>query len=315
MILTDFLYRLLSRRRFAALANTAYERIKLANPADALDLGKARNFIERHREILSDPLNLLINRVPQAGYLDGAGNVFLHNGIKVPIIGPFAYYSGFSDILILNRGVHEPLEEFCFQTVLAKLVNKTDPPRMLELGAYWGHYSMWLKSNFPNSSVTLVEPDVVNLQAGQHNFSLNGLEGTFINSFVCKGHFSVDAYMRKNGCSKLTILHADIQGFEVDMLQDCVETLDRGAVTYLFISTHTKKLHDACLEEINRHGYLLEVSSEPDRHTTSSDGFILATVDEQSRVFNNFNPMGRIDIAYASGNDLALYIKALASEK
>jgi hypothetical protein len=80
---------------------------------------KARDvdFNGRFREIIADPVNLLIDRHPLAGCVDD-GKVILHNGLKVPASGPFAYYGDFSKILVTNRGVHEPLEEFCFQEVL-----------------------------------------------------------------------------------------------------------------------------------------------------------------------------------------------------
>jgi len=44
--------------------------------------------------------------------------VILHNGIRVPVGGELACYGEFSDILVINRGVHEPLEEYCFQELL-----------------------------------------------------------------------------------------------------------------------------------------------------------------------------------------------------
>src|SRR5579862_10039493 len=77
------------------------------------------DFIGRFREVISDPLNLLIERVPMAGVVEG-DEVCLHNGIRVPVAGSGAYYGGFSDLLVLNRGVHEPLEEYVFQEVLRK---------------------------------------------------------------------------------------------------------------------------------------------------------------------------------------------------
>lgn len=104
-----------------------------------VDKAGASDFHGRFREIVSDPLNLLIPRHPLAGTMDG-DHVVLHNGNRVPLQGPGAYYGNFSDILVINRGVHEPLEEFAFQTVLTGLPAQ---PTMLELGAYWGHYSMW----------------------------------------------------------------------------------------------------------------------------------------------------------------------------
>jgi hypothetical protein len=141
------------------------------------------DFIGRFREIISDPLNLLIERVPMAGFMQG-NEVFLHNGNRVPFSGDAAYYGAFSQILVINRGVHEPLEEYVFQEVLKKL---RENPVMIELGAYWGHYSMWLKKSRPRATPILVEPNPVNLAAGQGNFRRNGFEGEFINATVAKG--------------------------------------------------------------------------------------------------------------------------------
>ena len=88
--------------------------------------------------MIGDPLNLLIERDPRAGTVEGT-DVYLHNGNRVPATGPGAYYGAFSQLLVVNRGVHEPLEEFVFQVVLKRLPSS---PIMIELGAYWAHYSM-----------------------------------------------------------------------------------------------------------------------------------------------------------------------------
>jgi hypothetical protein len=55
------------------------------------------DFVGRFREIISDPLNLLIERVPMAGTVQG-NEVFLHNGNRVPLTGAAAYYGAFSQI-------------------------------------------------------------------------------------------------------------------------------------------------------------------------------------------------------------------------
>ena len=78
--------------------------MKLPSKALDADLGG------RFREVISDPLNLLIDRVPMAGVQTG-DDVYLHNGITVPAFGAGAYYGGFSQLLIVNRGGHEPVEE------------------------------------------------------------------------------------------------------------------------------------------------------------------------------------------------------------
>ncbi len=46
----------------------------------------AADFLGRFREIVSDPLNLLIKRHPEAGIVNGR-YVTLHNGLQVPYKG------------------------------------------------------------------------------------------------------------------------------------------------------------------------------------------------------------------------------------
>ena len=105
-----------------------------------VDKAGGGDFHGRWREIIADPLNLLIRRVADAGVIQD-GLVRLHNGHQVPLAGEYSYYSIFSTILAINRGVHEPLEEFTFQEMLPHL---PDAPVMLELRAMWAHYSMWM---------------------------------------------------------------------------------------------------------------------------------------------------------------------------
>lgn len=270
--------------------------------ADILLLEKAKNFQERFKDVISDPLNLLIDRVPQAGYLDEHLNVILHNGNKVPSKGKYSYYGNFSDLLIYNRGVHEPIEEYCFQEVLKKI--NSENPCMIELGAYWGHYSMWFKKEFPDSRAILVESESANLDCGQFNFDLNGYQGEFINQAVCKNQFEVDKFLLKEDIHKLEILHSDIQGHEVEMLKHTSKSLNKKIINYLFISTHSEAIHSEVAEIIESHNYRIEVSSSFETHTTSFDGFILATNSDIPRVFKNFHPMGRVEILHASTNDL-----------
>ena len=184
------------------LNKTGYKAIKIKREfAQSETQEKALIFIERYREIISDPINILIKRVPNAGFVSKDGYVILHNGIRVPIEGPLAYYEDFSDILILNRGVHEPLEEFCFQQVLEKLKFQSHAPIMIELGAYWAHYSMWLISNFPESKCYMVEPDIKNIACGKNNFRINEFTGEFICDFVGSSGFQVDKFVSENKLS------------------------------------------------------------------------------------------------------------------
>jgi Methyltransferase FkbM domain len=266
--------------------------------ADPAGLEKATLFVERFREIVSDPVNLLISRVPQAGYVDGAGHVILHNGNRVPRTGPMAYYEDFSDILVINRGVHEPLEEYCFQQVLAKLGGET--PVMLELGCYWAHYSMWFKRAHASGRCFMVEPDKHGIKCGQNNFAINGLEGEFIPEFVGRGHFTVDGFMATRQLEHLTILHCDIQGNEEQMLEGAEQALTKRSIDYLFISTHAEDLHTRIQAKLREQGYRIETESGFDTHTTGCDGFVLATSPLINPVFRGFRPLGRTEISYAT---------------
>jgi len=265
----------------------------------------------RFREIISDPLNLLISRVPDAGYLI-SDHVILHNGVKVKIEGEYSYYNNFSKILLINRGVHEPLEEFVFQELMKKI---NDSPRMIELGAYWGHYSIWLKITKPSSILDLVEPDINNLNTGKYNFKNNdiNLENVrFINEKVGKTCFCIDEYMKKDNIQHLDILHSDIQGYELEMILGAVESFKERTIDYVFISTHSNVLHYKILAQLALFGYRVEVSSDFNNETTSFDGFIFASSPNVKPLLPSFRPLHRSEIAHSTNIELVNYIKNIS---
>ncbi len=262
------------------------------------------DFPGRHREIISDPLNLLIRRKPEAGFTSG-DRVTLHNGISVAYTGSNAYYGDFSSILVLNRGVHEPLEEFVFQEVVATLGAE---PRMLELGAYWGHYSMWLKLQRPRAEVMLVEPEPANLEVGKENFRHNGFQGTFTQGFVGTGHFEVDPQMDQAQWPCLDILHADIQGYEMEMLASAQRAIEERRIARIFVSTHSQELHRDCIAFLAKRDYRIEVEADFDTGTTSFDGFIYASSPAIAPVLEGLKPMPRVQINQASPALLLEYL-------
>jgi len=279
--------------KFYRLTNRSYE---------SESLPKAKHTLDRFREIVSDPINFLIERVPNSGFIDEKNFVVLHNGIRVPIQGEFAYYNNFSDILIINRGVHEPLEEFCFQEVL-KNINLSNPV-MIELGAYWAHYSMWFQKVHAGAVQFLIEPDMINIRSGLNNFKINGFHGEFINKSVGYNGFVLDDFVTERKLRQIDLLHSDIQGYELEMLEGAIQSLSSGIVKYLFLSTHSEKIHSEAISFLGKFNYRIEVSSNVDSHTTSSDGFILATSLDVIPVFTNFKPLGRVEICNSNSNTL-----------
>ncbi len=270
---------------------------------------ESADFLGRFREIVSDPLNLLIERHPMAGYVRD-GLVMLHNGIRVAYDGPAAYYGSFSYILTINRGVHEPLEEYVFQELLKVVPAK---PAMIELGAYWSHYSMWLKSLRPEAVVHMVEPDPANIQVGRQNFARHGFDGTFVQAAVGAGHWSLDRYLQEHGISHLDVLHSDIQGSEVEMLRDSAVALASHAIDYVFVSTHSQALHAEVIRLLGEHGYRIEVSSDFELETTSYDGLVFASSPEKAPVFPGFRPFTRVELAGLAPREVLTRILALTS--
>ena len=256
----------------------------------------SNDFEGRFRNIIADPLNLLIRRHPLAGMVED-GKVVLHNGNRVPVDGPLAYYEDFSRIFVLNRGVHEPLEELCFQAILARMPTA---PVMVELGAYWAHYSMWMAKERPKAQLYMVEPEAENIAAGRANFAANGFHGTFLQEMVGPDAFGIDRFMAESGVAHLDVLHADIQGAEGAMLQDAALALAGRTIDWLVISTHWRKVHQMCEDLLMAAGYRIEVSSDFVTHTTSHDGLILASSPAVAPIFAGFpKPLGREDLALA----------------
>ncbi len=262
----------------------------------------------RFHEIVSDPLNLLIRRVADAGVVVG-GLVLLHNGHGVPLRGGHSYYGQYSDILVINRGVHEPLEEFTFQEMLAQL---PDRPVMLELGALWAHYSMWMLQARPKGKAYMVEADPAGLEAGKRNFDHNGYKGTFELGYVTAGQITVDDFMVRHGIDRLQVLHADIQGHELAMLEGATAAFRDRRVDYAFVSTHKDFRHKGVVRWLNDNGYRIDVNSNCNSHTTSFDGFVLAVRPDLPRFMPKGPILGREAITASSPAALAAYVARMA---
>lgn len=230
---------------------------------------------DRFREIVSDPCNRLIRRVPLAGHVCQVNSwperfVVMHNGILVPHGG---YYGRFSDVLVINRGVHEPQEEVVFEYVLPEI---PDGEPMAELGAYWAFYSAWFKKRKPRSAVYCVEPNAQHLAVGQKTFAANGLEGTFIHGEVGPGRISLEGLMAQQKLRNMGLLHVDIQGAEGAFLADSRDVFSRRGVRFAFISTHSQCIHEKCREFFSSVGYRIIADVDHASDTYACDGLIVA---------------------------------------
>ncbi len=238
---------------------------------------KVDDFWEQRIETtLLSPDNKSIARVSDAGEIKKDTQV-MHNGIKIHV-GSY-YGDGITSLLYRNKGVHEPQEEKVFCEVLEYLpANAT----MLELGAFWGFYSMSFQRKIKFGSNYLIEPDRHSLLSGKHNFKLNNFKGNFFNYYISDHPSStntptitVDQFLKNNKIPRLNILHSDIQGFELKMLHGSADHLKAGKIDYFFISTHSNELHEACKQYLESFDYTILCDANLDE-TYSWDGLVVA---------------------------------------
>jgi hypothetical protein len=241
----------------------------------------ARLWRRRIADITSCPDNADIPRVPEAGRIVD-GNIIMHNGLRVAY-GTYGTFDTTQMMRVLeeNGGVHEPQEEKIFQQVLPLM-----PPGavMFELGAFWGFYSLWFAASVKDARCFLVEPIWANLNAGRLNFALNGLRATFISGFVGARHrlqpfqppvMAVDWLIREHSLEKIHLLHADIQGFERQMLDGMEQAARDGRIDWIFISTHSNELHHDCREWLLTRNWAV-VADANSHESHSVDGLLAA---------------------------------------
>lgn len=233
---------------------------------------------DRTREILSSPDYPSIPRVPEAGEVH-SGLLTMHNGIRV-LANSYLGIPG-QQMFRATGGIHEPQEEKVFAAVLPLLPAGAT---MLELGAYWGFYSLWFCQVVPQGKCFLVEGDPRNLDYGRKNFEINGADARFLHAYVGAGAgrapdgtgmVSVDSLVRDHRLDRIELLHSDIQGHEFDMLQGAEESIRAGKVDYLFISTHSEELHTQCEAHVRERNFQVICSIRP-KESYSVDGILVA---------------------------------------
>ena len=228
-------------------------------------------------------------RDPRAGecFVDQDGNAvqIMHNGLKV-LYGRY-YGKWMNEIIADLGGVHEPQEERVFHEVLKHIPAGST---MLEAGCYWGYYSMWFAKAVKDARVFLVEPHPLQLEIAERNFEINRLHGDFSLGFFGgypehkrqiqikrAGHlprFTVPEFMDRKGLRRINLLHADIQGYEEQMLTEAADLLARRRIDWVFVSTHGKR-HWPCREILTDAGYHM-VAEHDLAESASMDGLLVA---------------------------------------
>jgi hypothetical protein len=196
---------------------------------------------------------------------------YMHNGIKII---PNSYY-GYCMLRMLmeNGGVHEPQEERAFSEILNYIEPNTV---MLELGSYWGFYSMWFQQKTKGKNI-LVEPNKENIEFGKKNFQINNMDGSFyqffVDSYNNNNKITVDKIFELEKLNRVSICHSDIQGYELEMLKGSLNNLDK--IDYFFISTHSNHIHHQCINFLKKNNFKILCSVDMNE-SYSYDGLIVA---------------------------------------
>jgi hypothetical protein len=163
-------------------------------------------------------------------------------------------------------------------------INELNPekqsPVMLELGAYWGLWSLVFRQRFPKGSNILIEYGSHQLAVGVRNFQLNDYDADFIHGGIfleesgtasrasddiefAKGGIlgrqgpELDLLSLFNDRQNLDLIHADIQGSELKFIEFFIDHNFHNILSnkMLIIATHSAKNHLRIRKILGRAGY------------------------------------------------------------
>jgi FkbM family methyltransferase len=203
-------------------------------------------------------------KVAQAGDVidhDGARVQVMHNGVLVEEGG---YYGDWmARIISTLRGHHEPQEEVVFAAMTSRLAADAAAggaaPAMIELGAFWAYYSLWLCHEVPGARAFGIEPDPAYLEVGRRNVALNdlgdrvllrpgvvGAEPGVLLPFTAESdgveravvQYDLASLMAEHGLDRVDLVLSDIQGWETLFVERALPQLRAGQVRFLLVSTH-----------------------------------------------------------------------------
>jgi len=167
-----------------------------------------------------------------------------------------------------------PIELFEQEALELKIQNKPISS-MVELGAANAYYSLLFKHIIGKDRTLniMVEPFRWRLEMGEKEFALNNCKGIFYNAGVGKAWkwdnktskvptVTLKLIMLNAHLSEIDFLHCDIDGSELQMLQDNRKTFEEGKIRWAFIYTHEslvkKGHHDECKQFFNDLNYDLK---------------------------------------------------------
>jgi FkbM family methyltransferase len=241
--------------------------------------------------------------------VDGAGQVFespygpvqrMHNGVEVPHLGYFGDWM--AEIIEKLDGHHEPQEELAFARVLERI--QRPAPVIVELGCFWAYYSTWFLRDFPGGTAVACEPDPEHLDVGRQTAAINGVDICFeqaaggasddevlvLESWNHPGTTyevpvrSVPTLVADHDLDRIDVLHLDIQGAELAVLESCRGLIAEGHIRFVVVSTHHHTIsgdpqtHQRCIDLVRDLGGHV-VAEHTVLESFSGDGLMVASFD------------------------------------
>lgn len=206
-----------------------------------------------------------IPKCDNAGKIDSPYQI-MHNGLK--IVKGCYHGDWMTEIIEKCKGHHEPQEEKAFHEVLKYIKPESC---MIEVGSFWAYYSMWFNKNVTNAKNYMIDVEPRYLDIGKENFKINNMVGSFHIGKV--PIFSIDSFINKHQINFVHLLHSDIQGEELNLLKGAITCLNK--IGYVFISTHSEKLHVQCMEFFKENNFVI-LCDHSLSQSASVDGLIVA---------------------------------------
>ena len=171
---------------------------------------------------------------------------------------------------------------------------------------------MWFQKAVKGATNFMIEPAPAALKCGVRNFELNGMRGDFTLAYAGRkssegwqkaglqakpdevGQVSLKDFLQSKGIDYVTLLHSDIQGLEYEMLRGCGNLLDEKKIGFVFLSTHSLKIHFPCRKHLTQKGYSIIAEHTP-KESYSEDGLIVASASPEAvpRVEVSKRPLSR----------------------
>lgn len=257
----------------------------------------------------------------------------MHNGVLVEKGGYFGDWM--ATIIKELKGHHEPQEEKLFHEVIKMVPSNAT---MIELGSYWAYYSIWFNRTVKNATNFCCEPDPKNLKLGKRNAKRNDCRNMhFIQAAAGKddgkkiwfqpqeGEYpsvnvpirSIDGLVEEKNIQTVDVLHMDVQGVELSVIEGAEKSIKNGKVRFIFVSTHHYSIsedpitHERCLSMIEKLGGHI-IAEHAIHESYSGDGLIVASFfpeDKNVRIDISSNRMSN-SLFRAYTQDLEILAKS-----